>query len=185
MKDTQQDILNFWFVESEPQQWFTIDRNFDEQVADRFALSYDMACEGLSDGWAEDADGALALCLLLDQFPRHMFRGTARMVATDEKALAITKHAIARGFDQVFPHEKKFFLYLPFEHSENAADQKRNLQLFEAMIPENPVAYHVAQKRYEIFEKFGRFPERNAILGRQNLPEEEEYLATIGQNAKI
>lgn len=107
------------------------------------------------------------------------------MVATDEKALAIAKHAISRGFDQVFAQEKKFFLYLPFEHSEKAADQKRNLQLFESMVSENPIAYHVAKQRYEIFEKFGRFPERNAILGRQNLPEEEDYLATIGQNAKI
>ncbi len=185
MKDTRQDILNFWFVECQPQQWFTIDPNFDDEIRDRFALCYDMACEGLSDGWGENAEGALALCLLLDQFPRHMFRGTARALATDEKALVVAKHAIARGFDQVMPHEKKFFLYLPFEHSENAADQKRNLQLFEMMVPENPVAYHVAKQRYAIFEKFGRFPERNAILNRQSTAEEQDYLRSIGQNAKI
>lgn len=185
MRDTKHEILQFWFEECEPPQWFIINQSFDDEISERFLTSYEMACEGLNDHWAEDAGGALALCLLLDQFPRHMFRGTARMVATDNKALAIAKQAIARGFDQVLPHEQRFFVYLPFEHSEELADQKKNLNLFEAMAVENPVAYHVAQQRFDVFEKFGRFPDRNAILGRKNTEDEETYLAAAGSNIKI
>jgi uncharacterized protein (DUF924 family) len=185
MRDTKQEILHFWFTQCDPSQWFTVDSDFDDEITDRFSLIYDMGCEGLNDHWAESADGALALCLLFDQFPRHMFRGTPRMLATDDKALAIAKRAVSRGFDQVFTHEQRFFMYLPFEHSENAADQKRNLQLFEAMSRENPIAYHVAQQRYDVFEKFGRFPERNEILERKSTPEEKEYLQKIGPNLRI
>jgi uncharacterized protein (DUF924 family) len=185
MRDSKQDIYHFWFMECEPQQWFTVDQSFDDEITDRFLTTYDMGCEGLNDHWSEDAHGALALCLLFDQFPRHMFRGTKRIFATDERALAAAKHAIIRGFDQVLPPEQRFFLYLPFEHSENAADQNRNLQNFKAMSPENPVAYHVAQQRYAVFEKFGRFPERNAILGRTSTLEEQDYLKTIQGSHKI
>jgi uncharacterized protein (DUF924 family) len=172
-------------MECEPVQWFTVDRSFDDEITDRFSVTYDMGCEGLNDHWAEDADGALSLCLLFDQFPRHMFRGTPRIFATDDRALKIAKQAIARGFDQVLPHEQKFFLYLPFEHSEDAADQKRNLELFKAMAPQNPIAYAVAQQRYEVFNRFGRFPERNELLGRQSTPEEKQYLSSIKGSPKL
>lgn len=185
MRDSKQDILNFWFVESSPAQWFTIDPSFDDEVAERFSLTYTMACEGLGDEWSQSPEGSLALCLLFDQFPRHIFRGTPRMFATDSEALAIAKNAINRGFDQLLHHEQRFFMYLPFEHSEKAADQHRNIQLFESMGDLNPIALHVARQRFETFSRFGRFPERNAILGRDSTEEELKYLKSVGTNIKL
>ena len=177
MRDTKQDIFHFWFMECD--QWFTLNQTFDDEITDRFAVTYDMGCEGLNDHWSKDADGAVALCLLFGQFPRHMFRGTPRMFATDDRALKVAKQALDRGFDQVLPHEQRLFMYLPFGHSENAADQKRNLELCKSMEHENPAAYAIAKQRFDIFDEFGRFPERNAILGRKNTAEEDAYLNTL------
>ena len=180
MRDSKQEIVHFWFNETEPQLWFQRSDEFDARIKDRFAVNYDMAKDGLSNHWATDAEGALALCLVLDQFPRRMFRGQAAAYETDERALLIAKQAVSRGFDQLLVHEKRFFLYMPFEHSERMTDQKRNLELFRAMEKENPLAYAVAQRRYNTVEKFGRFPERNAALGRDTTPEEQDYLKTLG-----
>ncbi|HCQ71033.1 MAG TPA: DUF924 domain-containing protein [Rhodospirillaceae bacterium] len=185
MRDSKQDILNFWFVESSPDQWFTYDPTYDDEIAERFTLTYTMACEGLGDAWSQSADGALALCLLFDQIPRHIFHGTPRMFATDTEALAVAKYAIKRGFDQGLPHEQRFFLYLPFEHSEKPADQKRSLELFEGIADHNPRAAHVARQRYDTFARFGRFPERNAILRRPSTKEELAYLKTITSPSKL
>lgn len=180
MRDTKQEIVHFWFEETEPHLRFQQSPEFDALVKERYAMTHEMAADGLCNNWADDAEGALALCLLLDQFPRRMYRGTAAAYATDEKALLIAKQAIHKGFDQVLVHEKRFYIYLPFEHSEVMTDQKRNLELFKSMQHENPVAYNVAQKRYAVFEKFGRFPDRNKALGRDSSEEELEYLKTSG-----
>lgn len=179
MRDAKQEVLHFWFNETEPQLWFQDNPQFDAIIRERFRVTYDMAREGLSNHWAGDAEGALALCLVLSEFPRHMFRGTAEAFDTDEKALLIAKQAISRGFDQVFPHEKRFFLYIPFERSEILTDQKRNLELFKSMEEDNPVAYKVAMRRYETIKEFGRFPERNETLGRASAPEEKAYLEKL------
>jgi uncharacterized protein (DUF924 family) len=176
LRDTRQEIIHFWFEETEPRLWFQRSDEFDSIIKDRFAMTYNMAKDGLCNGWNVDADGCLALCLLLDQFPRRMFRGTAAEFETDERALLIAKQAISKGFDQVLTPEKRFFLYIPFEHSERLSDQKKNLELFKSMQEENPVAYFVAQQRYAVIEKYGRYPERNAALGRENTPEEKAYL---------
>lgn len=176
MRDTRQEIVHFWFEETEPRLWFQRSDEFDSIIKDRFAMTYNMAKDGLCNGWNVDADGCLALCLLLDQFPRRMFRGTAAEFETDERALLIAKQAISKGFDQVLTPEKRFFLYIPFEHSERLSDQKKNLELFKSMQDENPVAHFVAQQRYAVIEKYGRYPERNAALGRENTPEEKAYL---------
>ena len=176
MRDTRQEIVHFWFEETEPRLWFQRSNEFDSIIKDRFAMTYNMAKDGLCNGWNVDADGCLALCLLLDQFPRRMFRGTAAEFETDERALLIAKQAISKGFDQVLSPEKRFFLYIPFEHSERLSDQKKNLELFKSMQDENPVAYFVAQQRYAVIEKYGRYPERNAALGRETTPEEKAYL---------
>ncbi len=176
MRDTKQEILHFWFEETEPQLWFQPHEAFDERVRDRFSVIYDMAKEGLCDKWAVDAEGALALCLVLDQFPRHIYRGLAAAYATDEKALFIAQQSVARGFDQMFSHEKRFFFYLPFEHSERMENQRKSVKLFEAMKEENPLAYRVSLQHIEIIEKFGRYPFRNKALGRVSTPEEEEWL---------
>ena len=144
MRDTRQEITHFWFEETEPRLWFQRSDEFDSIIKDRFAMTYNMAKDGLCNGWNVDADGCLALCLLLDQFPRRMFRGTAAEFETDERALLIAKQAISKGFDQVLSPEKRFFLYIPFEHSERLSDQKKNLELFKSMQDENPVAHFVA-----------------------------------------
>ena len=176
MRDTRHEIIHFWFEETEPQLWFQQNPSFDAIIRDRFSVIYDMAKDGLCNNWATDAEGSLALCLVLDQFPRRLYRGSAAEFETDEKALLVAKQAVSKGFDQVLPHEKRFFMYLPFEHSELLTDHKKNLQLFKSMEGENPVAYLTAQRRYEVIEKYGRYPDRNKALGRESTPAEEEYL---------
>lgn len=179
MRDTRNDILSFWFIEIDPSQWFDNDPIFDDDLTNRFLLPYDMACEGLNDDWALSASGSLALCLLLSQFPRNMFRGTSRVFATDKDALAIARQAIAKGFDQMLPPEQRIFLYLPFERSEKPKDQIRNIELFEMLALENPKAFKKARHKFNVFQKFGRFPERNAILNRTNTKAEEAFLKSL------
>lgn len=179
MRDTRQEIVRFWFEETDPRLWFQQNDEFDFMVRDRFLVTYEMARDGLCASWASDDEGSLALCLLLDQFPRRMFRGQAAAFATDDKALLVAKNAVKKGYDQLMPHERRFFLYIPFEHSENLSDHKRNLELFGAMRDENPIAHDVAKRRFAVIEKFGRYPERNEILGRESMPEELEYLSQI------
>lgn len=177
MKDFQKDILDFWFVETQPAQWFQVNPDFDQLVIDRFSEPYEMAARGEFDEWKNNADGTLALCILLDQMPRNMFRGTPKAFATDKKALIISKFAISKGLDQVLTPQKRRFLYLPFEHSENINDQKTCVELFEKMKDDDPLGYDYAVRHLKVIEKYNRFPHRNKILGRDNTPEEEEYLA--------
>ncbi|MGB0720280.1 MAG: DUF924 family protein, partial [Bdellovibrionales bacterium] len=160
------------------QQWFQSSPAFDEKVLDRFSVVHDMAAEGLSNGWAVDPDGALALIIVLDQFPRHMYRGTPKAFATDERALLIAKEAVHKGFDQVLEPVKRGFLYLPFQHSEELSDQKKSVALFGAMAHDNPAGDMYAKRHYVPIEKFGRFPHRNHILGRESTIEEIEFLKT-------
>lgn len=176
MRDTKQEVLYFWFEETQPSQWFQRNDEFDKIVRERFDMTYAMARDGLCDDWAVDAHGALALCIVLDQFPRNMFRRTASSYATDEKALLIAKAALHKGFDQVLDPLKRRFLYLPFEHSENMADQDRSVQLFESMKDDDPVGYEYALAHREVIRKFGRFPMRNKALGRESTKEELAYI---------
>ena len=177
MKDLQKDILDFWFQETQPAQWFQVNEEFDQTVCDRFMEAYESAKAGQFDDWKNNADGALALCILLDQMPRNMFRGTPQAFATDNKALVISKFAISKGLDLVLTAQKRRFLYLPFEHSENINDQRRSVELFEKTKDDDPLGYDYAVRHLRVIEKYGRFPHRNKILGRDNTPEEEEYLA--------
>lgn len=179
MRDTVQEILTFWFQELQPHQWFTVDPGLDTQIKDRFLPVYEMACQGLDDEVGQTQAGALALCVLFDQFPRRMFRGTADAFATDDQALAVARYGVKRGFHHILPHAERFFLFLPYEHSERLEDQEQNLKNFKSMEAENPIAYMVARRRYEIFSRFGRFPERNAALGRENTEEEKSYILQI------
>lgn len=176
MRDGRLEIIHFWFEETPPQLWFQVSEEFDRQVIDRFSGVYDMAKDGLSNGWASDAEGALALCIVLDQFPRHMFRGTPRAYETDAKALLQSKQAIQKGFDQILDPVKRGFLYLPFQHSEDLAEQKRSVELYGKMQHENPTGYRYAVRHLEAIERFGRFPHRNEILGRTSTPEELVFL---------
>ena len=180
MNDLQKDILDFWFEETQPKQWFQVNEDFDQAIRDRFEDEYNNAFAGNYDEWQNDAYGSLALCVLLDQFPRNMYRGTPKAFEADKKALIIAKYAVAKGLDQVHSSQKKRFLYLPFEHSESLSDQRRSLELFETTRNADPLGYDYAKRHYDVIEQYGRFPHRNKILGRENTPEEEEYLAQDG-----
>ena len=176
MRDTKQDVLYFWFEETRPAQWFQKNEDFDRIIRERFLITVEMAQDGLCDHWTAQADGALALCITLDQFPRNIFRNSPRAFASDEKALLVAKGAIAKGYDQVLPPLRRRFFYLPFEHSENPEDQKTSVALFAAMKDEDPVGYEYALRHMDIIERFGRFPHRNAVLGRESRPDELLYL---------
>lgn len=178
MRDTQQEILHFWFEELEPQQWFQSSDSVDEEVKERFGVTHEMADDGLCNHWAVDADGCLALIIVLDQFPRHMYRNTPKAFASDERALLIAKQAVHKGFDQVLEPVKRGFLYLPYQHSEDLPDQRKSVELFGAMAEENPAGDMYAKRHLVPIEKFGRFPHRNEILGRESTEEEIEFLKT-------
>ncbi|PZP56087.1 MAG: DUF924 domain-containing protein [Micavibrio aeruginosavorus] len=180
MKDSKTEILDFWFVESVPAQWFQKSDEFDSAIRERFGAIYEMAKDGFYNSWMQDADGHLALCLTLDQFPRNMFRNSPRAFESDAKALTVSKKAISLGLDQVLVAHKRRFLYLPFEHSENLEDQKRSVELFATMQEDDPLGYDYALRHMKVIEEFGRFPHRNAALGRESTEAEKEYLSKDG-----
>ena len=167
------EVLNFW-REAGPQKWYTKDAAFDDAIRARFLATYEAAAAGRLSAWEEKPDGALALILTLDQFPRNMFRGDARTYAADPLGRAVADRAIARGFDKKFAAPERTFFYLPFEHSENLADQERCVDLNRASGDEEGLKW--AEIHAEIIRRFGRFPHRNAVLGRETTPEEQAFL---------
>lgn len=180
MRDTKLEVLKFWFEETMPAQWFQKNLDFDEEIRARFLCTYEMVTKDLCHDWARDPDGILSLCIVLDQFPRNMFRNSPKAFGTDDKALLVAKDAIHKGFDIVLPPIKRRFVYLPFEHSEKLADQRKSVTLFETMKETDPLGYEYALKHHDVIEKFGRFPHRNAVLGRESSQEELEYLEKFG-----
>jgi uncharacterized protein (DUF924 family) len=168
---TPQDVLAFWRAAG-PAKWFAKDDAFDAEIGARFLATHEAAAKGLL-SWEETPEGALALLLLLDQFPRNMFRGTPRAYATDPLALAVAKRALARGFDTQLPALRVFF-YLPFMHSEELADQERCVALVRGLGDEEALKFAVDHE--DIIRRFGRFPHRNAILGRTTTAEEQAFL---------
>ena len=172
---TAQAVLDFWFsAEAEP-RWFGEPVSaFDQAVTTRFhAIHADAKAERFT-AWVQDSSECLALVLLLDQFPRHMFRGTPEAYATDAVALEIAREALERGHDQVFEMKKRRFFYVPFEHSENLEDQDISVALFRTL--NHPPGVEAAERHRSAIRRFGRFPYRNAALGRVSTPEEERYL---------
>lgn len=167
------DVLKFW-RDAGPKAWFAKSDAFDEACRDKFLDLHFAASRGELSDWEAGAEGALALLLLLDQFPRNMFRGSAHQFATDGLARAIAKRAIARGFDKALEHELIGFFYLPFEHSEHAADQELCVALTEASGDLELLKW--AKVHQDIITKFGRFPHRNAALGRETTPDEQRFL---------
>lgn len=180
MRDIKAEILHFWFTEVQPQQWFQRNPDFDRMIRDRFMVTYDMARDGLCDAWQDEPQGCVALCVVLDQLPRNMFRDDARAFLTDGKALLVAKNTVGRGFDMLVSAAMRRFIYLPYEHSESLSDQKKSVELFGKLKNEDPTGYDYALRHYNVIERFGRFPHRNAILGRDSTPEEEAYLAQPG-----
>lgn len=185
MPSEADEVLSFWFGrEDDPgygefrEAWFRKDEGFDREVRERFGPLYERAASGELDGWREDARSCLALVICLDQFPRNMFRGDGRTHATDAKAVDTANHAVERALDRELSPFQRMFVYMPFMHSESLEDQRRSVELFERLAekPGAPDVTSYARGHMEIVERFGRFPHRNEILGRETTPEEAEFL---------
>ncbi len=185
------EVLDFWFgQEGDPEygqfrnEWFRKDPEFDAGVTRQFADLYEEAAAGDLDRWCDDAESCLALVIVLDQFPRNMFRGDGRTHAEDGRALEASKYAVEHALDRELPTFQRMFLYMPFMHSENVEDQRRSVELFERLAGEagapDVVSYAVAHR--DVVERFGRFPHRNEILGRETTPEEAVFLTTEGSS---
>ncbi len=171
---TIEDVVDFW-REAGPDKWFSNDEAFDETCRARFLATYEAAARGDLVEWELSTHGALALIILLDQLPRNMFRATRRAYATDPAALLGAERAIERGFDDTIEPELRRFFYLPFMHAEDLSAQDRSVALNEALGEEDSIRW--ARHHRDIVARFGRFPHRNAILGRESTAEEQAYLA--------
>jgi uncharacterized protein (DUF924 family) len=171
-----QEVVSFWAAAG-PAMWFAKDPAFDLAFHDQFIGCHNAAAAGELNGWAASAQGALALLILLDQFPRNAFRGTPRMYATDPLARTIADAAIAARHDEAVDPTLRIFFYLPFGHSEDVGDQVRSVAKCRHL--PMPTPEH-ARRHHDIIHRFGRFPHRNAILGRQTTPEEAAYLSSGG-----
>jgi uncharacterized protein (DUF924 family) len=169
-------VVGFW-REAGPGLWFAKDDDFDRRFRERFLSLYEAAARGELTGWPATPEGALALMVLLDQFPRNAFRGTPRMYATDALARDIANAAIEAGHDRAVDAQLQLFFYLPLGHSENLADQERSVALARRL--GQPSLSH-AEGHRDIIRRFGRFPHRNPILGRTMRPEEQEFLDNGG-----
>ncbi|MEQ8334619.1 DUF924 family protein [Nisaea sp.] len=177
MHDIDQ-IHSFWFEESSEKQWFEKDPEFDRQIRERFGALVEAASRGELEEWLDTPRGALAYILLLDQFTRNIHRGSGKAFAADAKARAAAAKALAGGYDQDIPDREKAFLYLPFEHSEELADQERSVALFETLGNASLTDY--AMRHRDIIARFGRFPHRNDVLGRESTVAEQEFLKQPG-----
>jgi uncharacterized protein (DUF924 family) len=183
------DILDFWFgppgspQRGRPRQvWFRKNAEFDAEIRRRFLDEHEAALAGLRGDWEATPHASLALVVTLDQFPRNMFRDTPRSFAADQAALGVARRMVDNGFDILLRPIERCFVYLPFEHSEDLAAQRRSLALFEGLRFSSDSIGNIdyARRHYEIIARFGRFPHRNAILGRASTPEETEFLRQPG-----
>jgi uncharacterized protein (DUF924 family) len=172
-----EDVLAFWLAAG-PDRWFEADAAFDAAVRERFAATYADAAAGLLGSWENSPEGALSLVIVLDQFPRNMFRGSARCYAADPLARAVARRAIAQGFDRQVAMPGRQFFYLPFEHSEDLADQEQCVALMRDTGDADLLKW--ALLHADIIGRFGRFPHRNAVLGRATTPDEQAFLDAGG-----
>jgi uncharacterized protein (DUF924 family) len=174
------DVLRFWFEDTDPKQWFEKDEAFDARVRRRFLGLHEAVAAQPSEALLRDARTARAALIVLDQMPRNMFRGSERAFATDAKALKIAEALVARGWDAGLSRDERLFCYLPFEHAEDASAQTRCVALFSALGDADLTRWAEAHKA--IIDRFGRFPHRNAALGRPSTREETEFLEQPGSS---
>jgi uncharacterized protein (DUF924 family) len=186
---TPAEVLRFWFgagdAYGKPRRAsFAKDDAFDAEIRARFGSLHDQAGAGRLAAWQAEPASCLALVIVLDQFSRNLYRGSARAFAADPLARAAAEQALARGDDRAMPPVERMFLYLPFEHSESLQDQQRSCELMRTLadVPETADVYPYALRHREIIERFGRFPHRNAALGRESTPEEVAFLKTPGSS---
>jgi len=171
-------VLAFW-REAGPDRWFTVDDAFDAEIREKFLATHEAAAAGQLSAWEATAEGALALVIALDQFPRNLFRGQARCFAADPLAREVANRALKRGYDQDVPESERGFFFLPFMHSEDLDDQKRCVALYREAGDAN---LKYAEQHADIIRRFGRFPHRNAVLGRATTTEEQAFLDAGGFN---
>jgi len=174
------EILNFWFDELSRKDWFRKDEALDSTIASRFGTIYHQLRSGVPPSWLDTPEGILAAILVLDQFPRNMFRSDARCFATDAEALALAKQAISEGMDVKLNPKQRAFVYMPFQHSEDPEDHVRAVRLFSML--GNPLNLDFALRHKAIVDRFGRFPHRNFLLGRASSQDEEAFLAKPGSS---
>ena len=201
MADQARDVREFWFGRSAPRAdeladrmefWFgthdsaDTQRAHDEEIRRRFGHLVELAARGELDGWADSPRRRLSLILLLDQFPRHIYRGTRRAFASDEKALSLTLSGVQSGADAALDRIERLFFYMPLQHSESLEVQDESVAAFRRLLgetadelaPQLAEALESAQAHRSIIERFGRFPHRNRALGRVSTKEEREFLAS-------
>lgn len=177
----QQDlavVLDFWFVALKREDWFRADPELDRTITERFLDLHEAVAARIPDAAYRSSDAALASILLLDQFPRNAFRGTPRAFATDHLAVHLADAIVQSGLDAAMPPDRRVFAYLPYEHSETLAGQNRSVALISALGDDDYTRYAHAHR--DVIARFGRFPHRNAILGRATTPDESAYLAQPG-----
>ena len=186
MSDVIERVLGFWFLPPEKTDadaareiWFTSDSEFDREVAERFMVDYKKARRCRYDDLGQTAIGSVVLVIMLDQFPRNLFRGSAQAFATDARAREVADRALANGFDRELGTWQRMFLYLPFEHSEGLDDQERSVALFTDLGHAETLKFAISHR--DIIQRFGRFPTRNAALGRTNTYEEIEFLKDFSE----
>ncbi len=169
-----QELLQFWFSEPMCKHWFRSTGAIDKHIRDQYEALWQQAAEGALDQWGDSAPGCLALIILLDQFPLHMYRGDKLSFSTESAAVHWALHAVDRGYDRQLPKERLGFLYMPLMHSESLEHQELAVEKFEQAGLESNLRF--ARHHRELIRRFGRFPHRNAILGRESTPEEQAYL---------
>jgi uncharacterized protein (DUF924 family) len=172
-----ESVINFWFFEIGPDRWFEKSAALDASVRSQFQSFYEDARAGKLKKWQETPEGMLATLLLLDVFPRRMFAGTAKAYETDDEALELAREGIIKHFDDRIDRALKLLFYLPFAHSEHLSDQRLALFYIRERTKE-PRWIEEAERRLDVIQRFGRFPHRNALLGRPSTPEEESFLKT-------
>jgi uncharacterized protein (DUF924 family) len=192
LPETAGTVLEFWFGPPDDpghrlprEHWFRKDPAFDQQVRERFGSMIDAALAGQLRHWSVEPEGALAQVIVLDQFTRNAFRGTARAFAGDPLALAAARAMVETGQDRLLTGVQRQFVYLPFEHAEDLAAQQQALQLFTRLAEEEPARADLvrwAQAHHDVVARFGRFPHRNAVLARPSTPEEKAFLKTPGSS---
>ncbi|WP_078117762.1 DUF924 family protein [Thiosocius teredinicola] len=168
------DVIDFWFAPTIRKAWFRSTPEIDQEIRQRFEQIWQAAGQGRCSDWLNDANGCLAFVIVCDQFPLNMYRGTAKSFSTETLAVAASRRAVDTGLDQALPDEHKAFLYMPLMHSERIEHQQRAVELFDAAGLSDNLRF--AKHHRELIERFGRFPHRNAILGRRSTPEERAYL---------
>ncbi|WP_211824306.1 DUF924 family protein [Kistimonas asteriae] len=174
------DIITFWFEEISPRQWFIKDSDFDEQIQQRFSDVHQTATRCELSPWREAPEGRLAEVIILDQFSRNLYRDTAQAFAADSLALALAQEAVRNGDDKALTPHQKAFLYMPWMHSESAVIHHEAVALFSQPGLEDNYQFELRHKA--IIDRFGRYPHRNALLGRQSTPEELEFLQQPGSS---